>query len=237
MAFNRLDMARVASASTGAHAMWLYLTSDTIADVLAPGYFDGSFTDFRVDDVISLKYNLGYKYLSVTKSDKTGVDVVETDFGSTEINSVLVASELVSQSPTALDVPVPITFGAAQGGPSDPVQIDAAGLTTFNLAGIYRVRVVLSISRVTAPGEAFFFFRGLFNGVQVGNPVSCIMTDDEMTIPLEFTFTGSISAATTMTFEMVRDSAGNNDGGLDARTSSVGWGTSPSASLRIDKLG
>lgn len=56
---------------------------------------------------------------------------------------VLRASSTVTQAPTAVDTALQLTFGAAQGGASDPVMINAAGLVTFNTAGNYAVRIKL----------------------------------------------------------------------------------------------
>lgn len=238
MAFQRSDMARVASASTGAHAMWLYLSdTDTTADMAAADYFNGAYTDVRVDDLISVRATDKYTFFRVVDVafDKRVVVVAEQFFGDANVaaTEVLIARSLSDQQPAGADLPIQIEFGAAQGGPTDPVQIDAAGLVTFNEAGLYQIRTLLSVSRTTSGGEAIIFIRGLFNGVQVGAPVAAIIDDDEMTIPLEFTTVGNINPGTTFALEFVRDSAGTNNGGLTSFTNSIGWGTSPSASLRI----
>ena len=65
---------------------------------------------------------------------------------------VLRASSLVAQSPTAVDTPLQVAFGAAQGAPADQVSISAAGLVTFNAAGNYAVRIKLQAGRTGASG-------------------------------------------------------------------------------------
>ena len=53
MPFNRLDLARVASASTGAPAMWLYLSEvDALADILNADYFGAVAPQLRVNDAM-----------------------------------------------------------------------------------------------------------------------------------------------------------------------------------------
>ncbi len=237
MAFNRQNMARVASASTGAQANWLYRTTDLMLDILALGYFDKSFTDLKIDDLIQIKNNEVYTFVAILTSSHHGVTVEEISFGLPDTPlETLIAFSLVNQLPTTTDTPIQIEFGAAQGTPSDPTQIDENGVVTINQDGIYGFRYIFSVSRTTSAGEAYIFLRALADGVQVGNPLSVIIADDEMTIPLELTFTSFLPAGTTVSSELYRDSQGINNGGLETRASTIGWGQSPSAALRLTKF-
>lgn len=238
MAFNRQDMARVASASTGAQANWLYRTEDLTSEILSTGYFDKSFTDLKVDDLIQVKNGQGYTLISILTSSHQGVTVEKTTFlGEITPLEILAASSLATQDPGALDTPLQVEFGPAQGGPSDPVQMDANGLLTINETGVYGMRTIFSVSRTTSPGTAYIFVRFLIDNVQLGNPIAAVLSEDDITIPLELTFTGFLLAGTQVRAEFYRDSQGNDDGSLEPRTSTIGWGQSPSASARIQKFG
>jgi len=149
---------------------------------------------------------------------------------------VLSAQSTALQDPGALDTPIQVEFGPAQGGPTDAVQIDAAGLTTFNQGGAYQAIALFSPSRTTSTGEAILFIRSLFNAVQFQNPIGGRFDDDDNTIPLQFVGNAVVSAGTELTFEFYRDSAGINNGSLSSETSSIGWGSSSSASLQIFKF-
>lgn len=150
--------------------------------------------------------------------------------------SVFVANSENSQSPVALDTPLQVEFGPALNDVNDPAMIDALGNVTINEDGIYVLTALFSISRSTSAGRAYLFFRYLINGVQIGNPVAVIASDDEMTIPLSFTRITNLAAGNVLTVEFVRDSLGIFNGSLFSYTSSIGWGDSSSAILRIEKF-
>ena len=143
--------------------------------------------------------------------------------------------DFTDQNPTGLDAPVLVKFGGTIGTPSDPVSM-VNDIIQFNESGVYSLRYILSVSRTTVPGTAYVFFRALINGIQTVNPIAAIISDNDTTIPLEFTTTASFTAGTSIVLEMYRDSIGVDNGGLASQTSSIGWGPSPSASIRITKL-
>lgn len=144
-----------------------------------------------------------------------------------------------NQLPTALNTPIQVAFGAAQGSASDPVMINAAGLVTFNQAGNYAVRIKLQCGRVAVVGSATINARILLNGVQVGVPAATRMDSSATIIPTESRVVINPAATNTFAVQVMRDSAdsGINAGGLYAVTSGVAaWGVSPSALLVISRL-
>jgi len=234
MSFNRQDMARVASASTGAQANWLYRTGDTFLEVLTTGYFNDAYTNLRTDDVIQIKDVDAYDYVSVISSDVSGVVVEQVTFASSPVE-VLFGVDVSSQEPLGLDNPLVLNFGPDQGIPTDPVQL-IGSVIRFNQGGVYNVRILLSFTRSTVPGTTFLFLRGVLNSVQIGSPGAVIISDVNTTIPIELTFLLPFNDGDELFLELYKDSIGVDDGALEPRLSSIGWGTSPSASIRVSKF-
>lgn len=235
--FNRRDLARVASASTGAQANWLYRTQDTIDTVLAVNYFNDYFTSLKIDDVLQVKAINGYFFLSVIQSDFTQVAVTAIAFNPIpQPTEVLVGFSFDDQNPVGLDTPVTIEIGGTIGNVNDPVSMVNNVIQT-NQEGIYGYRFLFPISRPSAAGIAYIFIRALVNGVQFGNPIAVALDDNNMSIPLEFTFTTFMPVGTLLVMEIYRDSAGNDSGGLLSISSSITWGQSASASVRVTKFG
>ena len=151
--------------------------------------------------------------------------------------SVLFAASLTDQTPLGTDTPLQIEFGAAQNGPADPVELLANGDIVVNIAGTYELILLVAVSRSTAIGEAHMFFRATVDNVQIDNPVGAVLSDDNMTLITQAVYIGTFDAGAVFRAEMVRDSSGIDGGELVAHTSTVGWGASPSSSVRVYKFG
>lgn len=150
---------------------------------------------------------------------------------------VLRAASTAIQAPTAVNTPLQVSFGAAQGAPTSPVSISAAGLVTFNVAGSYAARVKLQNGRVGASGTSVLLSRILANGVQVGSPQSVKLTSSDSTIPTDSRVVVNAVAGQTFAVEIMRDGSGTNFGGVYPLTAAVtAWGTAPSALLVISRL-
>jgi hypothetical protein len=151
---------------------------------------------------------------------------------------VLRAASTVTQAPTALDTPLQLTYGTAQGSASDPVMVNAAGLVTFNVAGNYAVRLKLQAGRTGASGTSILFARLLKNGAQYGVPACAKMVSAEDTFPVESRVVINAAAGDTFAAQIMRDSGGTNYGGVYAVTPTTltTWGASPSALLVISRL-
>lgn len=150
---------------------------------------------------------------------------------------VLRAPSTVVQAPTAVDTPLQLSFGAAQGSPSDPVMINSAGLVTFNTAGNYAVRIKTQNGRTGASGTSILLMRILVNGTQYGSPAATRITATDSTVPTESRVVLNPTAGQTMSVQIMRDSAGSNFGGVYPQVATVtAWGTAPSALLVISRL-
>lgn len=156
--------------------------------------------------------------------------------GVREVEVLRVAST-ATQEPTAVDTPLQLTFGAAQGSASDPVMLSATGLVTFNQAGSYAARIKLQNGRTGASGTSILLSRLLLNGVQLGNTAAVKMTQTDATTPTDSRVVLNVTAGQTFAVQIMRDSAGSNFGGVYPHTAAVtAWGTAPSALLVISRL-
>jgi len=144
----------------------------------------------------------------------------------------------IPQNPPALDTPIRVLFGSLpQGGINDPVMygVNAPGVVTFNEVGSYIINAFANVYRTTNGGVAHLKFRALVDGVESGYVKTIYVDQNTFEIPYEITIPIYISAAgTTLEFEIMRDSAGVNDGGLNRDTTTLlGWGNTPSAYIQI----
>lgn len=150
---------------------------------------------------------------------------------------VLRASSSVAQAPSAVDTPLQVAFGAAQGAPSDPVSISAAGLVTFNQAGNYAVRVKLQCGRTGASGTSILLSRLVLGSAQLGSAACVKLTQTDATTPTDSRVVMNPTAGQTLQVQIMRDSAGSNFGGIYPQAATViAWGTAPSALLVISRL-
>lgn len=150
---------------------------------------------------------------------------------------VLRAFSTVAQAPSAVDTPLQVAFGAAQGAPSDPVSISAAGLVTFNQAGNYAVRVKLQCGRTGASGTSILLSRLVLGGAQLGSAACVKLTQTDATTPTDSRVVMNPTAGQTLQVQIMRDSAGSNFGGIYPQAATVtAWGTAPSALLVISRL-
>lgn len=150
---------------------------------------------------------------------------------------VLRAASLIAQAPTAVDTALQVAFGAAQGAPTAPVSISAAGLVTFNVAGNYAVRIKLQAGRTGASGVSILLSRILLAGAQYGSPAATKLVSADVTIPIESRVVINATAGQTFAVQIMRDSAGTNFGGIYPQAATVtAWGTAPSGLLVISRL-
>ncbi|HCI4149852.1 TPA: hypothetical protein NO423_004116 [Salmonella enterica subsp. enterica serovar Infantis] len=150
---------------------------------------------------------------------------------------VLRASSTVAQAPTVVDTALQLTFGAAQGTASNPVMINAAGLVTFNKAGNYAVRIKLQQGRTGSTGTSILLPRILLNGAQYGFPAAVKMENPNVIAVTESRVVLDVTAGATFSVQIMRDSSGNNSGGVVPQAATVtAWGTAPSTLLVISHL-
>jgi hypothetical protein len=150
---------------------------------------------------------------------------------------VLNAQSTVIQTPSGLDTALQVTFGPAQYTSSDPVMIDALGNITFNESGLYIVNGYGSVERQgSSGGVAILLFRGLLNGTQALSTKAFHIDTTGVSFPYEITVPFQVTAGDIITFEIMRDSSGVNQGGLYPDVTLGPWSDVPSAEVLIWKI-
>lgn len=158
--------------------------------------------------------------------------------GQLDATLVLNAFSTVIQAPSALNTPLQVTFGGAQGSSSTPVMIDALGNITFNQSGLYIINAYGSVERTgSSGGTAIFLFRGLVNGTPSTTTKAFHLDTPDVAFPYEITIPFQATAGNVLTFQVMRDSSGVNHGGLYPHTNLGGWGNVPSTEILIWKIG
>ena len=145
------------------------------------------------------------------------------------------SSTAASQQPSATNTALQVEFGAAQ--TTTDCDLSSAGLLTFNITGQYEVTLYFRFGRTSSAGEAILFNRININGSQLLNSNSISLTDSITTIPFSATIVINATAGDTFSTDIMRDSAGINNGGLfQTVPSAAGWNISPSATIVVSKF-
>ena len=154
------------------------------------------------------------------------------------VTNVLNATDTNNQTPSGLDTPLQVLFGIAQGTGTDPVMVDVSGNITFNESGIYLFNGYANFERQgSSGGNAVIAFRALLNGVQAGITKMVELKDVGTSVPYDLTLPINATAGDVLTWEIMRDSSGVDQGGLYAHTLLGGWSNVPSVSVSIYKIG
>lgn len=144
-------------------------------------------------------------------------------------------STAASQLPAGLDIPLQIEFGPAVS--TTDVSLSAAGALTINTTGTYRIKISVELGRAGGAGTAIMFLRALLNGTQAGRSIVYKISSATATNSFNDEAWLTLPAGTVITYEMVRDSGGSNDGGLYKDSTTVlTWNDSPTAALRVEKF-
>jgi hypothetical protein len=142
-----------------------------------------------------------------------------------------------TQEPTGLDLPLQIEFGGAQFTGSDPVMISTDGTVTINETGLYRFKVSLAVGRSGGSGTSQLFVRVLVGGVQAGQSIHFQLGNSDVYTPYSDEAWVTIPAGAELKYEIVRDSAGVDAGGLFSGDPTLpDWNSNPCAAIRIERL-
>lgn len=149
---------------------------------------------------------------------------------------VLSSFSAASQQPSSVDTPLQVTFGSAQS--TTDVSLASNGTITFNTIGNYILTFFLRFGRTGGAGTSIILNRILLSGVQGLNTNACSVDNANATIPFSTTLGFNISLpGTTLAMQIMRDSSGNNSGGLIATTPTLSsWNVSPSATVIVSKF-
>lgn len=149
--------------------------------------------------------------------------------------TVLSSFSSVNQAPSAVNTALQVVFGAAQSNAD--VSITAGGVVTFNKSGSYLIDIFLRFGRTGASGTAIVLNRILKNGAQILNSTGASLSAAAQTIPFSAAIPMLMTAGDTLSMEVVRDSAGANDGGLYVISPTIGgWNIVPSATIVVSKF-
>lgn len=148
----------------------------------------------------------------------------------------------IDQNPVGTNSPLTVTFGPAQGTPSDPIQVGADGVISVNETGLYQVRFSAQYGRSGSSGTSWLYFRTLIafdgvNFVQVGRTVLVKLSNANEDLSTQSLSTIELQQGWKTKVEIMRGSEGNNSGGLIATTPAEGsWSTSYSAEATIQRI-
>ena len=149
---------------------------------------------------------------------------------SIQVQEVLRAQSFVDQDPTGLGVALQLTLGAAQ--TTTEFDVDALGNVTCLVADEYQIGIKISTGRTGAGGISQIYARLLLNGVQAGNSTHTIVDNDRIEIPATYDVTTNLAVNDVLTFEIIRDTDGTDEGGIRAGIPDVvGWNSSPSIAV------
>lgn len=145
------------------------------------------------------------------------------------------ASTSASQNPSATNTNTDIIFGA--GGSTSDVSVSGAGVITFTTGGPYLIQADLNFGRDAGTTASILYIRALKNGVAYGSPVEVRLQETVSRKLINLTLAVAATAADTMKFQMVTDSAGDGGGGLRQDTpNAAGWSVVPCAKLTVSKF-
>lgn len=154
-----------------------------------------------------------------------------------EIALVLSSEDTTNQVPSGLDTALQVKFGPATGTSADPVVLAADGVITFNVGGTYLFNGFGNFERQgSSGGVSVTAFRALLNGVQVSPTKAVELDTPGFIVPYELTIPITVEAGDELTWEIMRDSSGVDQGGLYTHTMLGGWSNVPSADVRIFQL-
>lgn len=151
------------------------------------------------------------------------------------LSSNLELSSLVTQNPVSVDTPIQVNFGT--GSSNADVNVNNDGTITFLTAGVFFVTFNLSFGRTNNTGVATLVARLLVNDVSTGFVQASKIDTSVNIIPYHASILRNFSVNDTVKVQILRDSAGSNDGGLFTFDPVLaGWNNAPSAAVRIQKI-
>jgi len=149
---------------------------------------------------------------------------------------VLQISDETNQLPSGLNTALQVKFGGVY-AVNDWVSLAIDGTITFLRAGHYHVETRFQVGRVGTTGTSLLLVRCLKNDVQLGGGSAFKLADSEVLSPCSAIIHYDALVNDTIKFQILRDAAGDNSGGLYVTDPSDGWNIIPSANITITKIG
>lgn len=141
-------------------------------------------------------------------------------------------STAASQEPTSTDTPIQVEYGASQAVAK--VSMASNGALTFVEAGKYQININAHYGRSGASGTSYLLFRLLMDGIAFGGTLASKIDSANTLVPWSNTFIIQAQAGQVLTTELMRDSAGNDSGGLyKVAPTLAGWNDASNITLQI----
>lgn len=141
-------------------------------------------------------------------------------------------STAAAQEPTSTDTPIQVEYGASQAVAK--VSMASNGALTFVEAGKYQININAHYGRSGASGTSYLLFRLLMDGIAFGGTLAAKIDSANTLVPWSNTFIIQAQAGQVLTTELMRDSAGNNSGGLyKVAPTLAGWNDASNITLQI----
>ena len=141
----------------------------------------------------------------------------------------------IAQEPLALDTAIQVEYGPAQSVTDVSMALD--GSLTFNTTAKYQININAHYGRTGGAGTAILLFRLLMDGVAGGGTLAAKIDNANVLVPWSSTFIIEATAGQVLTSELMRDSAGVNEGGLYSIVPSVvGWNDAPSITMQVYRV-
>ena len=150
-------------------------------------------------------------------------------------SNVLARCSVNNQYPSTTDTVLQVEFGAAHS--TTEFDISNLGAITCNVTGSYNIEFNFRFGRTSGTGTAVIALRFLLDGTQAGGTITADISGAGDVFPYSVTAPAQLTSGQVLTVEVIRDSAGNDDGGLSAFSPTpAGWTDAASALVRIDKF-
>jgi hypothetical protein len=171
------------------------------------------------------------------------IDSVKTLVDQNFVQQFQVSNLLANQGPAGTNAIYNILFAAD--ATSTHVTMDAAGKLSFVTFGTYYISIQYNVSAAASGNLPFLLFRTLktitgITPVQLGSTItsksniSSKKLNESVNINFMFQVTQN---NTSLKFQMLRDSAGADDGSLyEIPNNQATWSSTPNATLTISKL-
>lgn len=148
---------------------------------------------------------------------------------------VLQSSDDTNQEPSGLGVVKQVSFGSY--ATNAIVTLEADGEVILKVDGHYHAEIRLQVGRIGAAGTSLLLVRCLKNDVQYGGGSAFKLDNSDVLFPCVAILHLDMAIDDTLKFQIMRDSSGDNSGGLYMTDPSDGWNNIPSANITITKIG
>lgn len=241
MAFTQSTFATVGAQAAPSPTIYSYKTDDSNATLIGAGYFADKSNQLEEGDYIIAFTADGAATYQVSASTGTVTPVTSSAGNDSVLTVVSSGSHPSDQGPVATDTEHQILFGDSVGvniiNITGDLTIATDGSITVNTTGSYQFLLNTNYGRNTASGVSQMHIRVLVDGSQLGGSGDNWFSGQNDRLTKSVTFFLSLNAGEVLTLEVIRDSAGANDGGFFAgNPTPAGWENVPSASIAAYKV-